>query len=625
MQQNDRPSPNLRSVALATLLPGALVLLVLLSVAPVIVISFHQAFDTANRLIGQRAEAVVDGLESEIHRLLDPVAAQLRFARHAVASGRIDLDDPAELRAFALGFLAGTPQVHSVKLLRKDGSMRLWERETLDEIQESAALLSPADEVVAALQVSRVALWARPVVSVALGDTILVHRIALERDKEFFGILAVIVTSVVLSQYVAQVSHRFDVTAFVLWGRDSIIAYPGLRPVLQQSTATMLPTVGQSRDPVVARIWDDPHDVAATSALTRSEGHWTLVHGRPYVYVYRDLAGYGPEPLTLAVASPGWQTRPERWAAHVAAGIGLVLMALAAILAWQFGRWLSRPIRELDMSLDAIGRLDFEGVALPGLCNARVREWRRMAHRIETTASALARIQTYLPQALTRRLLTLKEQVTVHEERVVTIMFFDMEGFTVFARNRRCQEVAEHLNTVFALIGPIIEDYGGVIDKYTGDGLLAFWGAPDDQPDHADRAIGAASDIAYALARHLDGHDSDLPRARIGLHTGPAIVGNVGFPGRVDYTLTGDTVNVAQRTEAALRGVDPTRSVAVAATQQTLVALSKAAPMGPETPLPCEGAKAFLCGWRRYGRAYTGSRLLGTRSPCGTLTYRPSP
>ncbi|MEM9443127.1 MAG: adenylate/guanylate cyclase domain-containing protein, partial [Pseudomonadota bacterium] len=114
------------------------------------------------------------------------------------------------------------------------------------------------------------------------------------------------------------------------------------------------------------------------------------------------------------------------------------------------------------------------------------------------------------------------------------------------------------------------EESGGVIDKYTGDGLLAFWGAPDPQPDHVARACKTAAKIFQLYEGQKDDCDAKKPRLRIGLHCGPVIVGNIGFAGRINYTLVGDTVNIAQRVESALRGVLPQQPVVIAATSTVL-------------------------------------------------------
>ena len=593
---DDRPDRSTTwQVSLNTLLPASLATLVVLAVMPIIVIGYLIATDTAQRLLSERAELILDGLEGEIRGLLDPVVAQLDHARLSVQNGHVDPRDPDQLGTFARGLLAGTPQVFGIGLIREDMTMRRWERDSFADVIEPPERLPFAGQALAAARNGRIAYWAPPFVSIALGDTILNYRVALERDGEFLGVFATGVTSEGLSRYVAEVSRLFNVTAFVLAGRDRMITYLGSRAPSTEITSTALPTLSSVNDIVIARIWDDPRPLTQTGELSRSKGHWTWIGEEAHAYYYRELTDYGPDPLIVAVAIPAADSRRDRWAATFAAGVGLLLMLLAAGLAWRLGRTLSRPALIFDDALNEIARLDFDKVALPGLVGSRVREWRTMARRLESTARALSAFQTYLPRALVRRLFDASDDSAASQERDVTVLFIDLERFTAFSRGRGAGDVAAYLNEIFRLVGPILESHGGVIDKYTGDGLLAFWGAPDLQPDHVDRACRAAADVARLLARRAPPRP-DSPRMRIGLHTGPAIVGNIGFPGRINYTLVGDTVNVAERTESALRGVEPGRPVVIAATRDVLDAQSPTEPALVETePLINAPHPACLC------------------------------
>ena len=154
-------------------------------------------------------------------------------------------------------------------------------------------------------------------------------------------------------------------------------------------------------------------------------------------------------------------------------------------------------------------------------------------------------------------------------------MFLDLEGFTPFAAGRPAREAAAYLARVFACAGPIVEDEGGVIDKYTGDGLLAFWGAPGHQPDHAARALRAAERLRAAWSGSVSRDAPAGPRIRVGLHTGPVLVGDVGFEGRVDFTLVGRHVNTAERAQGVLRGTEPDAPIVVGATQAFLRAAKR--------------------------------------------------
>jgi class 3 adenylate cyclase len=120
-------------------------------------------------------------------------------------------------------------------------------------------------------------------------------------------------------------------------------------------------------------------------------------------------------------------------------------------------------------------------------------------------------------------------------------------------------EVARFLNEHFSLLAGCVEAEEGTIDKYIGDALMVFWGAPDIQEDHALRACRAGLAIAEAMAadnaeRQADGRPA--ARIRIGIHSGPVVVGNIGAPGRINYTIVGDTVNTCQRLEALGRDFD---------------------------------------------------------------------
>jgi class 3 adenylate cyclase/CHASE2 domain-containing sensor protein len=140
------------------------------------------------------------------------------------------------------------------------------------------------------------------------------------------------------------------------------------------------------------------------------------------------------------------------------------------------------------------------------------------------------------------------------EERIVTVLFADVRGFTAWSRRHSPREAVELLNAYLEAMIPVVESHGGMIDKYIGDGIMVIFGAPDDQPDHARRAVEAA--VAMVQRAHQLGAAwarLDFPGFRIGVGvaTGPALVGMVGGRRRIDYTAIGETVNAAARIESA--------------------------------------------------------------------------
>jgi adenylate cyclase len=148
------------------------------------------------------------------------------------------------------------------------------------------------------------------------------------------------------------------------------------------------------------------------------------------------------------------------------------------------------------------------------------------------------------------------------EEVDATIMFVDVCDFTEFAERTPAREVVATINRLFAVVVPIIHDHGGRVDKYTGDGVMAVFGTPRRQHDHADKALAAATVIARGV--------EPLPlRIGIGLNSGRVIVGNVGADERLEFSVIGNVVNVAARVEAATRQTDDT-ILLTAATKQLL-------------------------------------------------------
>jgi class 3 adenylate cyclase len=161
-----------------------------------------------------------------------------------------------------------------------------------------------------------------------------------------------------------------------------------------------------------------------------------------------------------------------------------------------------------------------------------------------------AALDTYVDRAVAEHILaTGDESLAAGEDVEITALFLDVRGFTGYSENRSGREVVGMLNRLFDLVVPIVGAHGGHVDKFIGDGLLAVFGAPTRHPDHADRALAAALEIA-ALAADRPANE---PRIGIGLNSGPVVAGNIGGAGRFDFTVIGDTVNVAARVEAATR------------------------------------------------------------------------
>lgn len=154
----------------------------------------------------------------------------------------------------------------------------------------------------------------------------------------------------------------------------------------------------------------------------------------------------------------------------------------------------------------------------------------------------------------------IKKDVQVNlggDRRVVTVLFMDMIGFTSLSERLQPEEVVSILNEYFTEMSEAIFRWEGTLDKFAGDQIMAFWGAPTEQPDHAELAVRCAIDVSKkldALRKRWEREGKPVLDSGIGINTGEALVGNIGVEGKkMDYTVIGDNVNLAARVEKLTR------------------------------------------------------------------------
>lgn len=537
------------------LLPVVLVGLIFFAMLPVIGIAYFAAqsnYDASSRQIN---ELTIDMIEQRLQAHVGPVRDQLAYIAEAVAKGEIDFDDHEQWRAFAMGALAAAPQAvgfvvipvngEPVRFTRADRSMHLERRENLpftDQLFAQARTLNGPQ-------------WAEPQWSLIVGEPILPVIVPIRVHGQFRGVIGAAIGTSDLSRFLKTLELAGERKPFILVGRDKVLAHPWLgkeQGIADQRTRGRLSKLDEVNDPVLAAMWaPEPNEISWLSDGTSTvSGHWNWVGESSHGWIYRQIDDCRPASLIIGYHLAG---RESAWARWIVRGIliaGGVLMLLTAIIAIIVGRRLSQPILALADAARAVERLELDKV--PHLGDSRVRELNLANRAFERMAGGLRLAATYLPRALVGRLIAQQGALPPSEDRAITILFSDLEGYAAYTRGRPAAETATYLNDLLARVGPAIEATGGTIDKYIGDGLMAFWGAPEPNADHARAACLGA----LAMAREVEMFNRerraaglDACRMRVGLHTGTVLVGNVGFAGRVDYTAIGEAVNVASRLE----------------------------------------------------------------------------
>jgi class 3 adenylate cyclase len=164
-----------------------------------------------------------------------------------------------------------------------------------------------------------------------------------------------------------------------------------------------------------------------------------------------------------------------------------------------------------------------------------------------------------LPEQPTERRSGIDRRKTDHrfvpQERDVTVMSCDIVGFTTLCEQLEPAAIGSLLNSFFGRMADVIVEHEGTVDKFIGDAILAVFGAPFDQPDHAARCVAAALAMRNQLA-HFNLEQPHRIRTRIGINTGRAVTGEIGSPNRREFTVLGDVVNTAARLEASVAQPD---------------------------------------------------------------------
>lgn len=556
-------------VRLSTLLTSSVGILVFVTV--ILVLFFSAAANVRNTfdLMIFAGEQAMDGLDRDIRAHLDPTASLVDQLRVRVDKGRINTSDNEAIARFASGAMAAAPQIaglvvwdenlQEIEVLRSGGRGINLEVGTSED-PEGAKLLSQQ------LRALGRPLWGEPFFDD--GVTYVNILAPLTRRGEFVGMTASGVTISDLSAFLASGTKRYNVTPFILYDGKLVLAHPNLKQKASKSQDEAvnagLVSIAAFPDPVLSQF------PKAEQIVQRAEASFDMksvtIDDEEYVFLSRQLTGYSDKPWTIGVYAREGRFDEQFDRLGLSILIGLALLAISILVTWLMARRLAAPVKQISEAAELVSALDLSKI--PRLKPSHVTELDTQAQAFNRMTAALRLFETYVPKRLVGRLLREPNPKAAkpHEE-ILTVMFVDVIGFTATAESMTPGEVAQMLNAYFTVVNRCIDGEGGTVDKYIGDAVMAFWGAPEAQTDHAARACRAALAIAEAAE-----NDPDFPdiRLKIALHTGPLLVGDIGAPGRINFTVIGDTVNTCARIESLGSQIDDGSRVVAMASRETV-------------------------------------------------------
>ena len=547
---------------------------VLTSVAGVLGVGLIIGYQNTVDLLRQKSELLVASERDLTRRFLEAAEAQVDFVVEQLVSGDIEADRSEEFTSLLLGALAATPQIVRLQFISTDYRVTGAERQGFEalpifqKIGDDTELRTLFDKAKEKPESG----WGKLLWRQEYGQALLNYHRPVVRDKKFVGLVSAFVSIQLLSEFISDLETEFGANAFILHGRDQVLAhslmsfgYPGL------TRLTPLPKQSAFGDPVITAMWRGPERTSLAQQILSGPGYNFVTFGeREYVVLHKELEGYSDKPLLIGTYFESLDLLSEVGRLKWAIVICLAMSLFSAIVAAVIGRQIAQPVRRLADGTRRIHDLELASVdPIPGSFFSELDD---AARSFNTMLDGLRWFERYVPKRLVQRLIKLDDEAGIGSEyRQVVIMFTDMAGFTSLSEQMTAPAAAEYLNGHFTMVADCCEREEGTVDKFIGDSVMAIWGAPDRQTDFADRACRAAAEVARTIAadneRRFESDLSEpLARIRIGIHVGRVVVGNIGSPGRVNYTVIGDAVNVAQRlTEVAdtIVGVDRDVSILV--------------------------------------------------------------
>ncbi len=258
----------------------------------------------------------------------------------------------------------------------------------------------------------------------------------------------------------------------------------------------------------------------------------------------------------------------------VASG-GLLLVGI--LIAFGLSSRVTRPLQRLRLAVNALAKGDLSARVEP-TTRDEIAELGRAFNDMGQSLSQKRRVETafrrYVSDHVLRQVLDRPEDIALHgESREVTVVFVDIRNYTRLSEALGPERIVAFLNESFEIITARLLDHGATVDKYIGDGVLAYFGAPIETPDHVQRAVAASIAVQRAVDernRKLEAQGAPFVRLEVGvgIATGRVVVGNIGSELKMDYTAIGEPVNLANRlqkhaghggiyaTEAVARAVD---------------------------------------------------------------------
>jgi adenylate cyclase len=448
-----------------------------------------------------------------------------------------------------------------------------------------------------------------PSIDADTGFPIISVRVPIVKDGAFIGCASANITLGALSRFLT--SHRASAGSTTLIANPAngaIISAPDLRKVVQkQDGRTEFARLDTIADENVREAYRLNRETDSDDFLFRS-----LENGEEISAAFSRLPISLGKPWEVVILTPtddfvGTLKRTNRqMIALIAALTGLELL-----LIYFFSRQLSQPIEGVSQELRSVQDLTFSHATPP---SSSIKEIKELQAAVSLFETSLRSFSSFVPLDVVRKLIRTGTPLTLGvEQRFMTVLFSDLKDFSTLSEQMAPNDLLAQLSRYFEVVSQAVAEEHGTVDKFIGDGIMAFWGAPAHRDDH----VLCACCGALRAARRMEQLNAEwtaqgrpvLP-LRIGLHCADVLVGNVGSSKRLSYTVMGDGVNVAAR----LEGVNKTFGTTVCISDSVFDAVATKIAARPLRRVQVKGRKQEFMVYELLGMTTGGDAEIEVRS-----------
>jgi len=559
-----------------------LLLLLSLTGGTIFAVSYHAYSKAVEELSVEVVERYADQTRVHLEGFFDPVRNMLLTAREWGAQGILDMQDVEALNRIFIPMLEQTARITSVNIGSSDGAGWLlleqedgwFNRVVRSEEQGGLAQLGYLDRQGRVLRTEQKALdydprerpwyidaaphtssgdvyWTKPYTFFTTREPgITISSGWQDPASGRIFVIAFDIKLIDISAFTTSLDVSPNGEAVILTQEGNVIGLPRAFETRDQQKASVLKHLDELEVPLLQAAFrrdEGLHQEKGVFSFTSGEWHWW---GAIETYPLGDV-----QQLLISIMVPerDFLGDVRRQATYMIL-IFVAALLIAVIMSFVLASRYSKPLQALAQRSRRIRKLDLEaGEEI----SSHLKEVRRLVRAHDDMTSGLESFSRYVPVELVKQLLKQGEVAKIGGvTRELSILFTDIRDFTSISERMKPEELTDHMAGYFDLMLSELGRTEATVDKLIGDAIVAFWGAPNEDPDYIQHCVEAVINCMSALKQFNAASESrGLPRfdTCFGLGTGPVVVGNVGSRTRLNYTALGDTMNLTSRLEGLNR------------------------------------------------------------------------